>query len=204
MVPHECGNNGKWHHEAADWSWVSLTGLMAAALSSAAPSLSSSIPELHFTTCYAPKTQTEDKRRGNAPPPDAHPAASLARWVVLVLCQFNSGKAEWGAPGCAVTRELLLLHKPSSSNTSAQTYAQRRGAVARPYFYCNIKILNDCSAPGIWRGLNVNHRRRKAAFRLDDCARPTLLHCDAAAAIATSVLLEVMGCELLVRGPDKM
>lgn len=53
--------------------------------------------------------------------------------------------------------------------------------------------------------MHVNHRRREAAFGSDDCARATLLHCGAAAAaVATSVLLEVMGCELLVRGADKM
>lgn len=62
-------------------------------------------------------------------------------------------------------------------------------------FYRNIKILNDCSASGIWQGLDVNHRGSEAALRLDDCATPALPHCDAAAAFATSVLLEVMGCE---------
>lgn len=74
------------------------------------------------------------------------------------------------------------------------------------HFYRNIKILNDCSASGIWQGLHVNHRGRESALWLDDCATAALPHCDVAAAFAfaTSVLLEVMGCELLVRGADKM
>lgn len=159
-----------------------------------------------FMTCHA---HTENKRRAlwvpTPPhrPHNAHLAASLAHWVVLAMCQFNQPRLSEELQAALLPGNYFCFHKPGSS-TSAQTYAQRRGAYARPYFHWNIKILNDSSASGIWQGLHVNHRRREAACRSDDCATTTLPHCDAAAVVATSVLLEVMGCELLVRGVDKM